>query len=58
MSVSNTHGEQPTVVESSVPYSCKSQYDISTGVFPALTEEGISGNTLQQHSIRSTTANI
>lgn len=49
MSVSNTHGEQPTVVMSSVPYSCKSQCHISTGMFPALTE-GISVNTLQQHS--------
>jgi hypothetical protein len=51
MSVSNTHGEQLTVVESSAPYSCKNQCDVSTGTFLALIEEGISGNILQQHSI-------
>jgi hypothetical protein len=45
-----THGEQPTAVKSSVTYSCKSQCHVSTGTFPALTEEGISGNTLQQQT--------
>ena len=38
MSVSNTHGEQPTAVKSSVTYSCKSQCPVSTGTFPALIE--------------------